>query len=575
MEGHKLGLREADQVLLFTLWAMYAQPDKPVYIVAPSADLYESMILDLWSQQWPMLRAGFSFCTGALADRVLRGKSFDLQVLPRNALLEMRQALANGSVVDTTLTNMPADPNANSDMWVKKASADLTDPGTGLRETAWALAESVVTDRGSFPAVFHIAAAIRQHRGSNFTADDYIRAIATLPITPKEPPDLIQSVLAPHAVEGVTFSPYDLLKALATVSMGDRVYHRIFDTDTQIERMWLTERESALRLFSELITCDSTTPLGDEIISSICRLMQPEDIQRVTQSQPGILAVIIKRKPQLATSAAIWQAAGYAQTEIFHIVMNLDLGDIALSEIVGAILVSGSRTLPEQAFSYGNRLVIPLLEWMNSSNFNAAKLSREWIRYLRRESHAVAEWLHTHAPKSSILRLSALTIPADDSSIVGLDSHIWVPLLEELAHVDECEVIPIAAFLFALGIRTCEPIAVEYLRDSFEIVHSAAAHGDLNYEYWHPIENMAPPTARWREWDKCERIRAAFLDKFIECNWPGDALLKAVRHSDTLRELFRLSRTTWARDQYLREVAKNSLESDLPANYQRVLEYYR
>jgi hypothetical protein len=136
----------------------------------------------------------------------------------------------------------------------------------------------------------------------------------------------------------------------------------------------------------------------------------------------------------------------------------------------------------------------------------------------------------------------------------------------------ESDAVSVAAFLFALGLRHCKSPAIDFIRESFGCVHSAAARDNLDYEHWRPIESVARPLAWWKEWDKCERLRAAVVDKFITCDWPGGELLKAVRTAETLRDFFWLSNTTQDRKWFLRNVAKVGLRMNLLPEYRRILE---
>src|SRR5262249_19785136 len=98
---------------------------------------------------------------------------------------------------------------------------------------------------------------------------------------------------------------------------------------------------------------------------------------------------------------------------------------------------------------------------------------------------------------------------------------------------------------------------------------------NLNYAAWRPIEDIAPPLKWWRDWDKCERLRAALLDKFIECEWRSAELLKTVKTADTLDRLFDLFNTSKARKRLLRQTAEVGLQMDMPQEYRRILKSYK
>src|ERR1700693_4440435 len=71
--------------------ALYGNEEKPVVIPSLDSRSFESMVLEVWSQQWPALRAAFRFCTGSLSSRTFAGQTFDLQVIPQKLLGELRR----------------------------------------------------------------------------------------------------------------------------------------------------------------------------------------------------------------------------------------------------------------------------------------------------------------------------------------------------------------------------------------------------------------------------------------------------------------------------------------------------
>ncbi len=58
------------------LMALYGTPDRPVVLPAMDSNRFEELVLAFWSQQWPSLRASFRFCSGAIANRTFRRKTF-------------------------------------------------------------------------------------------------------------------------------------------------------------------------------------------------------------------------------------------------------------------------------------------------------------------------------------------------------------------------------------------------------------------------------------------------------------------------------------------------------------------
>jgi hypothetical protein len=165
-------------------------------------------------------------------------------------------------------------------------------------------------------------------------------------------------------------------------------------------------------------------------------------------------------------------------------------------------------------------------------------------------------------------------LPADTPAI-GHNLRIWSPVLDHLDELSESDKTVVAAFLFALALRSCEPIAVSLLRESFQFVYDAEEHERLDYEYWRPIEIVAPALSTWRWWDRCERSCAAIVDRFMACNWDPADMLRAIRRVETLEQVFGLAKTTKARKQFLKRVAKIGLEMPYSVREHRILESHK
>lgn len=554
------------------LWSLYARPEKAVYVAARRAVDYELLILGLWLQQWPDLRRAFSFCTGALANRTVKGRSLDVQVVPKDAFSELRQELATGTLIEAGSPHSPLNVE-----WLIAAVRDISsDWDHRVRATAWSIATQNVSDRGSFPAVFHFASVVERRRSESLTARDYVRAIAAVPSELNVPSSLWNVVFGAPDSSGLNadLSDRDILKALATENIPC-VKSSDLRIASRAEQLWKTEQQSALELFWELIGLDSTTEIGNEILVGICRALEPEDLDKIAQMRPGILKVVVRQKPQLAASPAIWKLHDNAQAEIFHDLMAKEIDSHVMERIVGGILLSHSEAVPEHAFRYGDRLVRPILDWLNENGSKASQISRVWTRYLRSHTDRVVGWLRTQTVQSELIVILAASLPADAASVNALDLKTWQRLLEYLPGLAERDAIAVSAFLFALGLRHCDAIAMEFVRDSFDIVHGAARRSILDYEYWRPIENIAPTISFWRDWDKCERMRAALLGRFMACDWQPSELLKAIKAASTLDELFVLSSTTKPRKKFLKRTANIGLETSIPQEYRKVLERYK
>lgn len=317
------------------------------------------------------------------------------------------------------------------------------------------------------------------------------------------------------------------------------------------------------------------TEIGNQILFGICHALGPDDLKSIAQVRPSILSLVIRQKPQLAASSALWFIHPNEQAEILHALMTAEIDSPTLTDIAGSFLRSGSEVVLEHAFQYGERLIAPVLDWLNLNSSETFQISRGWSRYFRHHTDCVVEWLKTHPADPAVIALLAISVPADDSAVNRLDLRKWLPLLDQLTLLSEHDAIGVSAFLLALGLRHCDELAMELIKHSFECVHEAAARSKLEYEHWRPIENVAPAIAFWREWDKCERMRVAILDRFIACEWQPSELLKSIKATRTLEQVLISSNTDRERKKFMKRVVKAGLMTPLSGEFRRLLDKYR
>src|SRR5712691_1249207 len=284
---------------------LYGNPLKPVYIPAGNAKQYEDLVLRLWSQQWPELRTAFSFCSGSLGNRTVSGRPFDLQVIPRSALPEFRQELTGGSVIDGSSSSQDEFMRSG---WLSAAIRDFVS-GTnhGIRDIAWKLGRNL-RDRENFPGVFYFAAVLQQREPFRTTAHQLANAIVVLPEEVKTPVSLLKALFgAPDSscpILGV--SDADILDALATVEV-ERLHSLDLDIPARVSRLWASDHDGALELFSDLIKRDLTTELGNQILVALCWSLEVEDVDKIADMRPGILSTVVRHKAALAAAPAVWK----------------------------------------------------------------------------------------------------------------------------------------------------------------------------------------------------------------------------------------------------------------------------
>jgi hypothetical protein len=170
-----------------------------------------------------------------------------------------------------------------------------------------------------------------------------------------------------------------------------------------------------------------------------------------------------------------------------------------------------------------------------------------------------------------------MVLSPESEEVLSADIDLWVRMCHLVPQLQGGAQVIVAGFLFAIALRACDLRATELVISTFTITHDSGRLDKLPYQTWRAIEKVAPSLSWWRDWDKCERIRAALLDKFILCEWPRADLLIAVANPDTLRMLLGLYTTSTQRRGFLTQLVNEALHGLLPTTpaQQEVIALFR
>ncbi len=540
------------------VWALYVVPDKPVYLLASTSSIYDALVVRVWSQQWPGLKKTFGFCTGSIADRKVSGRSLDLQVVPDATYPQTRNDLARGTIIDrdkypVNSTDVPR--------WLNGAALDLLSEQSHIRSYARQLSAAIPSSRGAFRHIFWLAALVDELKSSNLSVSDFVDEITGAVRSKDLPTELLKAVLGPpdSLLVELEAPEWDILRSLAS-SADDRVLEtselRIRD---RASALWQRERSAALQLFREIVE-SQITRMGEEILSGMCEAMDLQDIHdvlEVAQGKTGMLNVIVRQRPRLALSPAMWRLTPGVRNEIFHSLMAADLSEHDLEKLARILLTIHDETVPDIALGYGDRLIRPLLNAVNRQEEGSDyRLDYGWMRYFRHHSRSILHWatgMEGHLTPLGAALLASVLSP-ESKEVLSTDLNLWLRMSGLVPSLPNDTQVIVAGFLLATAFRTCDLRATELIVTSFEITHDMAACDQLPYETWRSIEQVAPPLSMWRGWDKCERIRLALIDRFIACTWPPSDLLRAVTNPDTLKKVLDSSTTSKQRRRFLRQL---------------------
>lgn len=523
--GHYL---TEDRTLVETLRGLYEVPEAPVCLPARSSKTHESFVVALWSQQWPRLRRSFRFCTGAMENRTLKGRSFDLQVIPHQTISRFQRDIQNCVIVGE-MSQTTAVPD-----WVRTLTSDLKAGDTELREFFRNFGVDVTAKRS---AMQRLCRAFRLLLEEENSFPDRVDALFEIFPSAGEAIRLKLAVLT--GVEGeiggraIPASPSERMHVLISTTHDASFPKKVFD-DANIDI--LIEKEGVYGTLAYVVSTPHLNSFGESIVRRIAQNFAPSDIES-TRATPSVLLLLTSRNPMLATHPELWRALRDHSHQLVDLLAAAHLTSADWDSIIRATIVAEVPNIAEPLVrSVGSVALISVLEVMQSSSCN---IPLDWHQQIERHSTAVAEWLRAK-PRiaDSILRVLTEDLNPYDASVVGIGAGIWDPLLESKSGL----AIRTATFLLVLGFQNPAGTPFTMVAEVFGIVHRAAEHNALEQRSWQLLRDILPSLGFFHDWDVCERLRRLLIGKFIMYGWPLYAFVNALHDPDAFdRALYHIA----------------------------------
>ena len=549
-----------------TLAGLYGSPSKAVLIPAERSDEYENLVVAIWSQQWPRLRRSFWFCTGAIANRIINGQTFDLQVVPEKLIDHLTLEFPTGECTKIEKNNSSNYQN-NLPSWLFTTSKDLFEKkDTPVRRFLWDFGAETSKGRGAFVSLVETFLIIELSQKGEAHLSDITKFVSNHFSGAKDFSSLKKAIFGD--AEGrrervvTTFDEIDLLRELSTTP-----HHQSFAP----EPLGLAQRAEKLAKHDPLGTMSiidemplmGLNPLQQEILEGFLKKMKPADIINLSKEKPELLVTIVQSNPSWAASSEIWSLSAEQQNMVWNtIVASLDIDQEILNAMVGGMLDAGSDKV---ANDVGNRFedkaVKAVLAWLDSSGVGLNhKLPGGWLGILISAPSSLQHRLReTPEPSLATMAIMSEVLDPNSQEVSHFGAKVWLPLAKAAhSQLTGKALTRTMAFLLALGFNNPGPGADKLVAYAFEAVHDAAARSQLEYDSWRPLRDHVLLMFLWWYWDKCRLLREALVEKFILHKWPVQSFLKSVKNPDTFHRIAEYCLKTKRRREFLKEVTKET-----------------
>lgn len=515
LEPPSLGEATKDVIESLLVSIYQASPPDTGVVLPCSGKEMELVAIRLWSQQWPLLRRGFSFCTRAFDCRLLGDRPLDLQLAPVEHYRRARWAKHSVQVLtgDDRLQEKPR--------WVGAAALDLGSPGA-FRKVLWHAGAGFGDQRHAFRPAAEIAtlaidtkkdrraySRLTKKITSAFPeADDgrELKALVYGPPTEKSGmPDLNEAeILTQIVCAGPSFD-WDQLEIATRVVSAHHLHGRAAD---------------------ELVRNALDQDQGRKAASTFAQGLSPEAIAGLSGSGDTLLT-LVESNVGLLQSPAIWKEAGkWRVTSRLVEIARREMNSSIASKIAWAI-VDSSALSPDAAFSVlGTNLADALLAAPPETPLDRQTLAR-WGAGLGRFPKIIEKRTKSEAT----LTASGTELLADGMVASGrihpLNPKVFVlhqfPQPTSLADAT-------LGLLFVSGTDGDHPdLGLTEL--SFCELHGRLAKNRLAREVWNALRPSFPSTL-WDLWDRCSQVRSALTKAFVAGGWTVGELLSVAGNNE-------------------------------------------
>src|SRR5579884_1429842 len=494
--------------------ALYAGPDIPVLLPAENSRQFESLVLRIWSQQWPRLRRVFKFCTGAIESRVADGKPFDLQVIPPNSIGRIQHEIDDAVIIQG---GSPAGQK-NIPKWVTQIANDFTSKNTRFRDFLRNFGADVAPRRTSFKKLVEAY----NLESSDLDFSEYWDALLTLFPAQNEATKLKISVVSPNYGSKAISAPVaEKMSVLATSHHDSSYPKRMLELIDLKGR--LMEAEPLRDILQALASASYINSFGESLIQEIAIHIEPEQLATIA-STPSALMLLLARNPRLARFRELWVATTGRHQQLLDLIAGNHLTQPDWEEIMHAAI---QARVPQVGHSFVRIMGVAAVHVaLNICQQYSVELPRDWNSVFGEHTGIVAEWLRSHADvKVSLIRILAQTLSPFDPALLALGSDIWQPLLETDMAPSQREY----AFMLLLGLQNPSGKPYELVAQTFGIIHKAAELERLESDTWIILRDSLPVLGWGRDWDICERLRRLLIGKYVSYGWPINFLLRALQ----------------------------------------------
>jgi len=310
-------------------------------------------------------------------------------------------------------------------------------------------------------------------------------------------------------------------------------------------RLWSRRRSDAEHVLAR-VRQGPATALAEPLLRGVVDALDIDDVATLAAAHHGMMYLCVQARPELATAPGVWRADDLRIATLFALGTLEDVRRPRVKDLVAAAAREQAREVSAAFVDlYGASTFPALLDWLNGADpAEAARWDRatyvadEWGRVLREQESVAERWLlSTSVAEVRDVTLAVLTTVLRPTRAIVAPSMRWQPLADALAHHTVPTALEADAAAFVLAVALSEPAAPAaptLAATAFPLLHDTASGNRMPERAWRLLVPTLPQVPIWREWDRAERIRHAFVAAAVQHSWPGAAFLEALSNPDVL-----------------------------------------
>jgi hypothetical protein len=464
------------------LSSLYGEPNDVVVIPSHEPQELEKLVLELWSQQWPRLRRQFSFCTGALEIRQLKGKPLDLQIVREGRASTYPQVFSLKKPFMSTPTGS----------WIDTLYQDLRDQDTDLRSFLNRFGAEVNGGRAVMAVLVTLFQLVQAVNEGRTPLIQLVRYMLT-ELDDAEGKHLRQVLLTSQAFGGLLSDncEYSLLKIVGTWPQLEHLSAEGLQLAERSKALAQTKRHYPARLLRQLLRRGSQH--RNTMVLNLLQNLPERELQLALWQNPSLLLEAIKLHPRLAHYDAVWRQPEHVQEKIFAHTTFID--DVSWwKSAVSAMLNAKSDVAADRLTQrFGNNLLPHVIDWYAAES---KILPDAWKRQVSKASIIVLWLEEQHKPDLfKVQRVLTLSHP-DKKSFHEVRADLWLDLAQRSNQ--KPHFLPLLTFILCLGFWNVGGRADALFGLCFGTVYRALEDGSLDLKPLHWLQpKLSPKPLLW------------------------------------------------------------------------------